>query len=95
MKNWIQTKLAILYGQFFSLDKKFRKNGAVAVIHFLEGDDKTQGSIKIEMNGMTYFFEGTPKIEEYKNVEGKNVMRKELKYGGWEMDMQHPNNKLF
>jgi hypothetical protein len=94
IKNWIQIKLAILYGQSFSLNKKFRKGGAVAVIHFVEGGDNTGGSIKIEMNGITYFFEGTPKIEEYKNAEGKNVIRKELKYGGWEMDMEHPNNKL-
>ena len=92
IKNWLQTKLAIIYGQYFSLDKEFRKSNAVAVICFVE--ENLGGSIKIEMNGMVYFFEGTPKIEEYKNAEGKNVVRKELKYGGWEMNMMHENNKL-
>mgnify|MGYP001571626824 CR=1 FL=1 len=94
IKNWIKTKLAILFGQHFSLDKKFRKDKATASICFV-GEDKIGGSIRIEMGGMIYFFEGTPEIERYKNFVGKDVVKKTLKYGGWEMDMRHPNNKLF
>lgn len=91
-RDRIQTALALFYGKNVSLDRKLR--GARAVIHFLEG--KQYGSsIKVEKDGMIYYFEGEAKFEEYKNAEGKNVVRKELKYGGWEMDMQHNKNKLF
>ena len=95
MKNWIQTNLALLYGKYFSLDRIFCKKKAVAVIYFIEGQTKKEGSIRIEANGITYFFEGKPIIEEYKNAEGKNVMKKSLKYGGWEVDMRHSANKIF
>ena len=92
IKQWIATKLAILYGNRFSLNKKLEN--AEAQIHFI-GEEKLGGSIRIIKDGMVYFFEGTPKIEKYKNLEGKNVIKKTLKYGGWEMDMMHKANKIF
>ncbi len=94
MKQWLLLKLAVLYGKRFSLNRYLEKYNAVAIIHFIEGEDKERGSIRVQAGGITYFFEGKPKIEKYKNREGKNVIKKTLKYGGWEVDMKHPDNKI-
>lgn len=96
VKDWINTKLAIIYGRRFSLDRKFRNKKAVAKIHFVKDrDEKYGGSITIIMDGMIYYFEGIPQIKQYKNRTGKNVVQKTLKYGGWEMNMIDKANKLF
>ena len=91
MKQWIINKLAVFYGQNLSLDKKLK--GSEASICFV-GDNKLGGSITVRLGGMIYYFEGTPKIEEYDNVSKEKVVKKTLKYGGWEMDMMHPDNKF-
>lgn len=91
IKQWFLIKLALFFGEYISLHKKLK--GAEASIHFCE-DDKLGGSIVIRQGGMLYYFEGQPKIEEYPDAEGKNTVKKTLKYGGWEMDMMHPDNKF-
>ena len=91
IKEWLKIKLAIFYGNHISLDKKLK--GSEASICFV-GDNKLGGSITVRQGGMIYYFEGKPEIEEYPNAEKENVVRKTLKYGGWEMDMMHPDNKL-
>jgi hypothetical protein len=94
IKQWISSHLALIYGSRFSLDNKFKTKKAKAEIVFLEGEEYG-GSIKIKIDGMIYYFEGMPEIERYKNFEGKQVVKKNLKYGGWEMDMMHKSNKIF
>jgi len=94
IKNWIIYKFAVFFGKYISLDRIFRKNKAIATIHFIEGQDPTGGSIKIKVGGMIYYFEGLPEFEKYQNATGENITKKILKYGGWEMDLMHPNNKF-
>lgn len=91
IKEWLKVRLAIFYGNYISLDKKLK--GSTATICFV-GDNKLGGSITLRVGGMIYYFEGKPEIEEYLNAEEKKVIRKTLKYGGWEMDMMHPDNNL-
>ncbi len=94
IKNWLHYKLAMLIGEHFSLNRKFRKNKAIALIHFI-GDDNFGGSIKICCGGIEYFFEGKPEIEKYKNAGGEIVVKKKLKYGGWGIDLTAEENKIF
>jgi len=93
MKNWLIFRLSVLWGKYFSLDKIFRRQNAVAKICFV-GGEKLGGSIKLIIGGTTYFFEGSPEIEEYKNYANNPVVSKTLKYGGWEMDLKHFEHKI-
>lgn len=92
-KTRLLHKLAFLTGKYFSLDKCFRKRRAVARIRFTK-TDKLGGSIVLSVGGMNYYFEGTPEIRKYKGSTGGDVFEKTLKYGGWELDMTHEDNKI-
>jgi len=94
--NWkikLLNKLATFTGKYYSLDRHFNRRKATAKIRFTK-KDKYGGSIIISCGGMNYYFEGTPEIKKYKGGTGLNVVQKTLKYGGWEMDMTHKDNKL-
>lgn len=90
-KNWINTQVALLTGKYFSLDRTFKNNSAIAQLHFVEGKNI---NVKIIMNGITYFFEGEPEIKKYNNTEGKEVIQQTWKYGGWEADINSEEVKL-
>lgn len=94
MKEWIKYNLAMLMGNWFSLDRKFKRGRATASISFVK-DERLGGSIKLHFNGVEYFFEGKPEIEKYKNAYGKNVTRKKIKYGGWGIDLTAEENNIF
>lgn len=94
MKNWLQSKIAFLYGKYFSLDRKFRKQKAAATITFGD-DDKLGGSIRVTLGGIDYYFEGRAEIETFTNNLGQERTRKRLKYGGWGISLAAPENKLF
>jgi len=93
IKNKLQSWLAIFIGQNLSLHRKFTKENATATIHFFS-DDKLGGSIKLDIGGIVYYFEGNPKLEEYKNLSGETVIQKTLDYGGWEMNLKDRRNRV-
>ena len=87
----IKLILAVFWAKYFSLDSYFRKTKAVAEICFV-GEDKLGGSIKLRMGGTTYYFENKQPLESWKDFIGEEVVCKRMGYGGWEMDMTHPDH---
>ena len=83
MTNRIKTWWNIIVGSNFSLHRYFNKHKAVAQIAFIDGRSEYGETIRVNVNGTEYFFEGEEKWEFFKNSEGKQVRIKRLKYGGW------------
>lgn len=85
IKNKLMILYWILYGKYFSLNAIFKKKDAKAFTHFSE-NEKHGGSIIIKIGKMNYYFEGKPEIESYPDMDGNTIVKKTLKYGGWERE---------
>lgn len=75
----------ILVVKHFSMDKKLKE----ATLRFSLPKDNPQpdGSFKIIIGDMLYYFEGQPKKTEYISAMDEERSEYEYKYGGWEIDM--------
>jgi hypothetical protein len=56
-----------------------RKKNATAEIVLLENN---VNSIKLKINGLDYFFDDEPQIQEFRNGLGDKCIKKIFKYGG-------------